>query len=232
MAFAGTLRGNLDVYVMNADGSGLRRITKSSARDTSPSWSPDGKRIAFARQRGEEGEHSGCDSCIATIKLDGTGLKRLTGTNRFASDPAWSPNGEKIAFSMFVRGSGGDIFKMDAADGSQKRNLTNTRRAQESEPNWSPDGKRLAYTSFTEAQGAFDRVFTMSADGTNQTNLTGRDGGWSPAWSPDGSKIVFSSTNPDTPDFDIFVMNADGTAVTKLTESGAFDWEPDWQPLT
>src|SRR5918997_2099977 len=64
MAFAGTLRGNLDVYVMNADGSGLRRITKSPARDTSPSWSPDGKRIAFARQTGEECENSVCDSCI------------------------------------------------------------------------------------------------------------------------------------------------------------------------
>jgi len=231
IAFAGVLKGNMDVYVMNADGSGLRRITKSPARDTSPSWSPDGKRIAFARQRGEGGENSVCDSCIATIRLDGTGTKRLTGTSGFASDPAWSSNGEQIAFSKFVGGSGSDIFKMSAADGSQKTNLTNTRRAQESEPNWSPDGDRLAYTSFTEAQGAFDRVFTMNADGSNQTNLTGRDGGWSPAWSPDGDKIVFSSANPGAPNFDLFVMNTDGTAVTRLTRSGAFDWEPDWQPL-
>lgn len=231
IAFAGILKGNLDVYVMNVDGSGLKRITRSPARDTSPSWSPDGKRIAFARQRGEEGENSVCDSCIATIKLDGTGLKRLTGTNGFASNPAWSPNGKQIAFSKFVRGSGGDIFKMNAADGSQKKNLTNTGRAQESEPNWSPDGKKLAYTSFTESQGACDRVFTMNVDGTNQTNLTGRDGGWSPGWSPDGSKIVFSNANPDAPNFDLFVMNADGTEVARLTRSGAFDWEPDWQPL-
>ena len=231
ITFAGSVHGNLDVYVMNADGSGLRRITKSPARDTSPSWSPDGERIAFAKQRGEEGENSVCDSCIATIKLDGTGLKRLTRTSGFASDPVWSPDGKQIAFSKFVRGSGGDIFKMNAADGGQKTNLTNTRRAQESEPNWSPDGRRLAYTSFTEARGAFDRVFTMNADGSNQTNLTGRDGGWSPAWSPDGSKIVFTSANPDTPNFDLFVMNADGTAVTRITRSGAFDWEPDWQPL-
>lgn len=231
IAFAGILRGNLDVYVVNADGSELRRITKSPARDTSPSWSPDSTRIAFARQRGEEGERSVCDSCIVTIGLDGTRAKRLTGADGFASDPAWSPNGEKIAFSKFVRGSGGDIFKMNAADGGRKKNLTNTRRAQESEPNWSPDGKRLAYTSFTESQGAFDRVFTMSADGTNQTNLTGRDGGWSPAWSPDGSKIVYSSANPDSPNFDIFVMNADGAGATRLTKSDAFDWEPDWQPL-
>jgi TolB protein len=231
IAFAGILKGNLDVYVVNTDGSGLKRITRSPARDTSPSWSPDGKRIAFARQRGEEGENSVCDSCIATIKLDGTGLKRLTGTNGFASDPAWSPNGEQIAFSKFVRGSGGDIFKMNAASGSQKKNLTNTRRAQESEPDWSPGGKKLAYTSFTEAQGAFDRVFTMNADGSSQTNLTGRVGGWSPAWSPDGNKIVFASANPDTPNFDIFVMKADGTGVERLTKSEAFDWEPDWQPL-
>lgn len=231
IAFAGVSKGNLDVYVVNTDGSRLVRITRSPARDTSPSWSPDGKRIAFARQRGEEGENSVCDSCIVTIKLNRTGSKRLTSTRGLASNPAWSPDGKQIAYSLFVRRSGGDIFKMNAADGSQKKNLTNTRRAQESEPDWSPDGKKLAYTSFTESQGAFDRIFTMNADGSNQTNLTGRDGGWAPAWSPDGSKIVFSNVNPDAPNFDIFVMKADGTGVTRLTRSEVFEWEPDWQPL-
>jgi TolB protein len=90
----------------------------------------------------------------------------------------------------------------------------------------------IAYTSFTEAHGAFDRVFTIDADGNNRTNLTKQDSGWSPAWSPNGKKIVFSSVNPDAPNFDLFVMKSDGTEVERLTKNEASDWEPNWQPLS
>ncbi len=231
IAFSGLLGGNWDIYVMEADGGGLKRITEGPAGDFSPSWSPDGRRLAFVRQRGEGGGSSACESCIVTTRLDGDGSKRLTGTKGFATDPAWSPDGRKIAFSKSVRGSGGEIFKMNAADGSQKRNLTDTPRAQEYEPDWSPDGKKLAYTSFTEANGAFDRVFTMNADGSEQTNLTGRDGGWSPSWSPAGGKIVFVSVHPNARSFDLFVMEADGTEVERLTATRAFEYSPTWQPL-
>jgi TolB protein len=133
MAFSGVLQGNWDIYVINANGSGLKRITKSSAGDFSPTWSPDGKKIAFVRQRGEGDPSTVCESCIYKIKVNRTGLTRLTDTKGFASDPAWSPNGKKIAFSKFVRRIGGQIFTMNAADGRQKWNLTNT-RLQESEP--------------------------------------------------------------------------------------------------
>jgi len=102
--FPGLLRGNPDIYVVNANGGSLKRITESRAIDASPSWSPDGKKIAFVRQRGETGLNTVCrQSCIYKTRVNGTGLKRLTSPKRFASDPARSPNGKKIAYSLFVR---------------------------------------------------------------------------------------------------------------------------------
>lgn len=231
LAFSGLRRGNWDIYVIGAAGGGLERVTRSPAGDFTPSWSPDGRRIAFIRQRTERGEKTVCNSCVHTIRVDGTGLRQLTPTRAFAADPAWSPDGQEIAYSRFTR-SGGEIFTMNAADGSGQRNLTDTARAQESEPSWSPDGEKLTYTSFTEANGAFDRVFTMSADGGEKKNLTGSAGGSSPAWSPDGREIAFVRFGEGFENTEIYKMNvADGSGVQRLTNNRAFDYAPDWQPL-
>jgi Tol biopolymer transport system component len=120
---------------------------------------------------------------------------------------------------------------MNATDGSQKRNLTHTGypQGQESEPDWSPDGKKIAYTSFVQTHHrAYDRVITMNADGSDQTNLTKRKGGFSPAWSPNAKKTVFLRD-------DIYVMKSDGTKVERLTNNPnpgeLVTAAPDWQPL-
>jgi TolB protein len=216
LAFDGLRNGNWDVYTIYADGSHLKRITTSSAGDFSPSWSPNGERLAFVRQGGERGPNTVCQSCIYTIKVDGTGPKRLTGYRGFTSDPAWSPNGKKIAYSN------GNIYKMNSADGTNKRNLTKTSKIYENEPNWSPDGKKIAYSTQNPNTGD-ENVHTMNADGTNQKKRTGRGGGWAPAWSPDGTKIAFLRG------YHIYKMNPNGTGLRKLTSQ--FSDVPDWQPL-
>jgi TolB protein len=132
------IRGDADIYVINADGSSLKRITESPAGDSWPSWSPDGKKIAFVRQRGEGGPSTVCKSCIYKIRVDGTGLKRLTGTKSFATDPAWSPNGKKIVFSSANPDAPNlDVFVMNS-DGTEVERLLTKNDASDWEPNWQP----------------------------------------------------------------------------------------------
>jgi TolB protein len=106
---------------MDADGSGLRRITDTPrTNDSDPAWSPDGKRIAFSEGKGD----------IYTIKLDGTGLRQLTDDKGGEREPTWSPDGKKIAFSS----GAGDIFVMKA-DRTKVEQLTKT-QAWEHSPDW------------------------------------------------------------------------------------------------
>src|SRR5205814_9520420 len=94
IAFDSNRDGNFEIYVMNADGSGQRRLTRNPAKDVSPAWSPDGRRIAFARDRGSTKPSSD----IYVMNADGSRLRRLTRSPANDVSPAWSPNGRKIVF--------------------------------------------------------------------------------------------------------------------------------------
>lgn len=221
IAFHADLRSGFDIYVMKADGSGMRRITRGWDNDFAPSWSPDGKRIAFIKESSTAG---GAE--IYTIRLDGTRLSKLTDTRAFEVDGvAWSPDGEKIAFARQGRTNNVDIFTMNA-DGSGQRSLTQTPRVNEGDADWSPDGKKIAFSRFTRAS---EEVYVMNANGSRRKNLTaGAADGFSPAFSPDGKKIAFARSRVG--ESRIFVMNADGTRAKRLTTGPTSDFAPDWQP--
>jgi TolB protein len=139
--------------------------------------------------------------------------------------PAWSPDGNQIAYYSEVGGQPADLFVMDA-DGRNVRQLTKTPEA-EGYPAWSPDGRQIAFESHTP-DGNFD-VYVMKADGSNVRRLTReprRDVG--PAWSPDGLKLAFMSDRGGK-EFNLYWMNADGSAVEQLT-SGETDWFPQFSP--
>jgi TolB protein len=226
---------NQDIYVMDSDGSDVRRITTSRAYDHSPSFSPDGQTIVFVR----ESRRSGAD--LFTIKLDGTGLMRLTETEGvFEESPVFSPDGTKIAFSRL--GYTGQEISVMNSDGTEQKNLTNTRRIEEFAPDWSPDGSRIAFTSqrFSRLGGGEEpeedrRISVMNSDGTSKKDLTEGDAiDVLPAFSPNGkriafSRITFSGTQGESAD--IFVMRADGSVARRLTDTRAFEFGPDWQPL-
>ncbi|HWM25335.1 MAG TPA: DPP IV N-terminal domain-containing protein [Chthoniobacterales bacterium] len=141
------------------------------------------------------------------------------------SDPAWSPDGTKIAYTLDLY-QNRDIYVMEA-DGSNKTNLTNQPDEEEADPTWSPDGARIAYTKYESV--TIGEIFVMNADGSNQINLTNHpasDVGAS--WSPDGSKIAFTSKRDGQAE--IYVMNADGSNPTRLTHEPSTESSPAWSP--
>jgi Tol biopolymer transport system component len=146
--------------------------------------------------------------------------------------PAWSPDGQKLAFVSFRAGRVGDIYSIDP-DGRGERRLTTT-AAHEDMPRWSPDGRKIAFVRHTGAGATNFHIFVMNADGSEQTQLTHAGAAnFAPTWSPDGSKIAFVSTRDSTtfaPNSEIYVMNADGSGERRLTTHPRLDDSPDWSP--
>ena len=203
IAFTSTHGGDLEIYVMDGDGSNQRRVTTHPARDRLPTWSPDGKKIAFVSNRKNANKDH---SQIWVIDADGKNPDRLT-DGLGDTYPDWSPDGTKIVYDVFPAG----IAVMDA-DGKDKRLLTRLG----AHPSWSPDGKRIVY--------AFDQIYVMDADGGNSEQLT-HDVGFKrlPSWSHDGKRIAYVGNNV------IWVMDSDGKNPRQLTEHKTEE-HPTWSP--
>jgi Tol biopolymer transport system component len=215
-----------EIYLMNADGTGLKRLTRNAVFDGDPSWSPDGRYVVFESERDGNSELYQAD--VRTLKV-----KRLTNHKAFDGDPTWSPFGRGIAFTS-TRTGNREIFLMrfDSEKGpsprSQLLNLTNN-RASDFDPTWSPDGELVTFVS--------DRDGNLEVYATNDRFLLRRlttnpalDA--FPAWSPDNRSIVFVSDRNDPGNRDLYVMKSDGTSVKRLTDSANWDVAPDWSSVT
>ena len=221
------------IYVMNADGSAQTRLTGDFAA-TSPAWSPDGTKIAFAGPGRRPNTRQ-----IHVMNADGTGLTRIPPSSVLpwtSWSPAWSPDGTRIAF-VSDRDFVGDRIYMMNADGSDWRRLTAEPSVFDMDPAWSANGTKIAFARLWLTRPARTRqIHVMNADGTGLTSLTNLNpsrGSWSPAWSPDGTRIAFASGRDglghNIAD-GIYVMNADGSGNTRLTNSVARDASPAWSP--
>ncbi len=174
-----------EIYVMDADGKNQLRLTNDPNDDRDPSWSPDGKRIAFLSMR--DGHFIGGipTSEIYVMDADGKNQLRLTNNPNGDWSPSWSPDGKRIVFSSrreghFIGEAGitEEIYVMDADGGNQLR-LTENRK-NDLLPSWSPDGERIAFSSERDGNS---EIYVMDADGRNQQNLTNNPhGDGSPAW--------------------------------------------------
>lgn len=207
IAFALQAQGNNELYVMNADGGEQTRVADNLSWYVGDIvWSPNDTKIAFTSHR----ERS---SQIHVINADGSSLINLTGNLPFANNPTWSPDGSNIAFDG-VGGYGGDIYIADATGDQPPRRL-NVSLAHE--PAWSPDGKKIAFVSFWSLSPT---ISTMNPDGTGRTNLTRGalfDHVRGLTWSPDAAKIAFWAYQAHSPYPDIYMMNGDGSKLTRLT---------------
>jgi Tol biopolymer transport system component len=206
------------LWVMNPDGAQRQRLAAADYPESGgpgPSWSPDGRRLVFNRNP----DAHRIASAIYTVRVDGTGLRRLT-PERFAEAPAWSPDGTRIAFKSDVTNEG-ELLVM-RPDGTHRQRLTQNDDVEESFA-WSPDGTKLAFLTTSlysiDPNGAGRRLLTELADYSSTF-----------AWSPEGQRIAFSAENDfDSVRTDIFVMSAKGFGEHSLTKRG-FNSEPSWSP--
>jgi TolB protein len=206
--------GRRGIFVVNADGTGLRRVTRTATLDVQPTWSPDGRRLAFARVV------PGFREEIFVVGLDGRGLRRLTRNRGQDLEPDWAPNGKRIAWAFTttrVRFGSPVVHTMNP-DGSAKRRV-----GPGSAPDWSPDGRRFALSIGSE-------IYTSDVTGRGRVEVTFEPGlpHVRPEWSPDGTQIAFLGTNRSAREqLRLFVVPSTGgepALVSPLAPVGSASW--------
>ena len=243
-----------EIYLMNPDGTNVRRLTHNTDFDAFPTLSPDGKRLVFDSNRNRvPGEPNNTSELFGmnTPDVDGGEPEQRFLTR--GSTASWSPDSTSIAFHASASGTGlpirpdpgsatidSDIFvaKVNGLAGNgQPTDITNSSGVIDEDAEWSPDGQRIVYTRHPDTDhptfSNTAEIFVINADGTGTperlTDNTEEERG--PSWSPDGARIVFACRiGGGTADFEICVMNADGTGIVQLTNNTVADLTPTFSP--
>ena len=227
IVFVSDRDGNAEIYSCNADGSNINRLTNNTATDDEPVWSPDGSHIAFVSDRTGHSE-------IYIMNADGSNVVRKTFSESYCQNPTWSPYGTRIAYSAPSNGRSG-IWVLEVDQTSGLPSLLYEADGKVIQPSWSPDGTKLALVSdWFAADFGYD-IFTINADGTNFTALTGDIFDHldykSPRWSPSGTKIAMMILQtPGDPYYNtqIGVMNSNGSGITTIISSADPKTRTSW----
>lgn len=218
----------------------VRPLTDSKRASIAPSFSPDGKRIAFFSVRPARGNRPPGPERIVVMNVDGTGRRFLTPKKRPSFDPDFSPDGTRIAYSESrPRGP----FTVDErlmvvnVDGSRRRAVTAYGGRREINPKWLPDGSGLVFESLNRRSVKSD-IERIGIDGRDRRAVLATAAfETNPVPSPDGARIVFTSDRDRRgptrlgPGFEIYTMTLDGTDIVRLTTNNERDLFPGWQRL-
>jgi Tol biopolymer transport system component len=212
-AYTTTDESNAEIYIMNADCTGLTRLTNNFYYDGVPSCSVDGAIIVFESRRDGNSE-------IYSMNQSGGNQNNLTTNTAEDKSPSISRDGSTIVFISNRNDNQYDIYTMRSSDGGNLQRLTYD--GNKLKPFWSPNGRQIVYESNND-------IYVMNADGSGQTPLTtdSADDGW-PAWSPNGAKIAFVSERDGNRE--VYIMDKNGGNQTKISCSINHDSYPAWSP--
>ena len=219
IAYVSARGGDADVWVMNADGSGARRLIGARrADDLYPAWSPDGKLIAFARVQHGSGH-------VYVVRVDGTGLRRLTDPAAGVDNtmPTFSPDGRHIVFASTRRAGAHELVRMRASDGGGATFLT--RGGNDLAPDYAPDGRRIVFVTYLERSAT---LWTVRADGGDRRVLTRHAGRTLsfPRFSPDGRSVLYTVGKPgdEQTEARLWRIGVDGTGRAQIGRGAEGDW--------
>ncbi len=231
------------LYTVRPNGSGLRRVTVPPTRqdlggDSGPVWSPDGRRLVFERNL----PYWGNDRFRLNAVPATGGIARPLTQGPFDVMPSVSPDGKRIAFTRLVASVVAPAISLFTVNARGQRPTQLLAGGFDLSPAWSPDGTAIAFTRLASDTAPIEEaeLFLAAADGSNVRPLGADMKGVSPAWSPDGSRLAFVSfadrngascpASNCSPNGELYVVNADGTGLRRLTLSRADDEHPTWSP--
>lgn len=235
-----------DLFLMQPDGSAVRRLTTTKTWEEKPEWSADGQRLVFSRST-----PSGFPSEIATLDLTGGGVRALTRFGSASAAPTFAPDGRVAFFSLkdFPPPSNdgppppAELYSI-AGDGTAVRQLTKDKSIQ-TDPEWSPDGSTIMYSQWRAVRrepGLYDiGLSAMDAEGSHKRAIlppSAKRDIVTQSWSPDGTQIILeiATARPNgrpghgARQSDLAVVNANGTGFRRLTRTAALEAMPVWSP--